>query len=41
LGVKGSPQAVQMMGASARVEAAARMLRPQGQMAAIRLVLRR
>src|SRR4029077_1849178 len=34
-------QAWQVMGASARVEAATRMERPQGQMAAIRLVLRR
>ena len=34
-------QAWQVMGASARVEAAMRMERPQGQAAAIRLVLRR
>ena len=34
-------QAWQMMGASAKVEAATRMERPQGQMAAMKLVLRR
>ena len=35
------PQAWQVMGASARVEAATRMERPQGQIAAMKLVLRR
>jgi hypothetical protein len=34
-------QAAQVMGASAKVEAAARMVRPHGQMAAMKLVLRR
>jgi hypothetical protein len=37
---KSPSQAWQVMGASARVEAATRMLRPQGQHAAVRLVLR-
>ena len=38
---KSPSQAWQVMGASARVEAATRMERPQGQIAAMRLVLRR
>lgn len=38
---KSPSQAWQVMGASARVEAATRMERPQGHTAAMRLVLRR
>ena len=41
LGWKSPSQAWQVMGASAKVEAATRMERPQEQAAAIRLVLRR
>jgi hypothetical protein len=41
LGSNGPLHASQVIGAAARVEAATRMLRPQGQVAGIRLVLRR
>ena len=40
LGSKEPSQAWQVMGASLRVEAATRMVRPQGQIAAMRLVSR-
>ena len=40
-GSKVPPHASQVMGAAARVEAATRMIRAHGQVAAIRLVLRR